>query len=55
MVTERAAHKAAVDALLSDAERAEYALRMQALRSRNALLTMLDSVAAARRLDATAQ
>jgi len=40
---ERTAHEAAVDALLSDAERAEYALRVQALRSRNALLTMLET------------
>jgi transcriptional regulator with XRE-family HTH domain len=36
-------HQAAVDALLSDAEHAEYARRVQALRSRNALLTMLEA------------
>jgi transcriptional regulator with XRE-family HTH domain len=39
----KTAHEAAVDALLSEAERAEHARRVQALRSRNALLTMLDA------------
>jgi transcriptional regulator with XRE-family HTH domain len=39
----KTAHEAAVDALLSEAERAEYARRVQALRSRNALLTMLEA------------
>jgi transcriptional regulator with XRE-family HTH domain len=39
----KTAHQAAVDALLSEAERAEYARRVQALRSRNALLTMLEA------------
>jgi transcriptional regulator with XRE-family HTH domain len=37
------AHQAAVNALLSEAERAEYARRVQALRSRNALLAMLEA------------
>jgi DNA-binding phage protein len=37
------AHQAAVNALLSETERAEYARRVQALRSRNALLTMLEA------------
>lgn len=36
------AHEAAVESLLSEAERAEYSRRVQALRSRNALLTMLE-------------
>jgi DNA-binding phage protein len=39
----KTAHEAAVDTLLSEAERAEYARRVQALRSRNALLTMLEA------------
>jgi transcriptional regulator with XRE-family HTH domain len=37
------AHQAAVNALLSETERAEYARRVQALRSRNALLAMLET------------
>jgi transcriptional regulator with XRE-family HTH domain len=37
------AHQAAVNALLSETERAEYARRVQALRSRNTLLTMLET------------
>ena len=37
------AHQAAVNALLSEIERAEYARRVQALRSRNTLLTMLEA------------
>jgi DNA-binding phage protein len=37
------AHQAAVNALLSETERAEYARRVQALRSRNTLLTMLEA------------
>jgi transcriptional regulator with XRE-family HTH domain len=39
----KTAHQAAVNALLSEAERAEYARRVQALRSRNTLLTMLEA------------
>jgi DNA-binding phage protein len=39
----KTAHEAAVDALLTEAERPEYARRVQALRSRNALLTMLET------------
>ena len=39
----KTAHEVAVNALLSEAERAEYARRVQALRSRNALLTMLET------------
>ena len=39
----KTAHQAAVNALLSEAERAEHARRVQALRSRNALLTMLEA------------
>ncbi len=39
----RTAHDAAVGALLSDTERAEHARRVQALRSRNALLAMLEA------------
>ena len=37
------AHQAAVNALLSETERAEYARRVQALRSRNTLLAMLET------------
>jgi transcriptional regulator with XRE-family HTH domain len=36
------AHQSAVNALLSESERAEHTRRAQALRSRNALLTLLD-------------
>jgi DNA-binding phage protein len=36
-------HQSAFDALLSEGERAEHARRVQALRSRNALLTLLDA------------
>lgn len=36
-------HEIAVDALLSEADRAEHARRVQALRSRNALLTVLEN------------
>lgn len=39
----KTAHQAAVNALLSETERAEYARRVQALRSRNTLLTMLEA------------
>ena len=39
----KTAHQAAVNALLSEAELVEYARRVQALRSRNALLTMLEA------------
>jgi len=39
----KTAHEAAIDALLSETERAEYIRRVQALRSRNALLTMLEA------------
>ncbi len=42
-MTKNTAHQAAVNALLSETERAEYARRVQALRSRNALLTMLEA------------
>jgi transcriptional regulator with XRE-family HTH domain len=42
-MTKNTAHQAAVNALLSEAERAEYARRVQALRSRNTLLTMLEA------------
>jgi DNA-binding phage protein len=42
-VASKTPHQAAVDALLSEDERAEYARRVQALRSRNALLTMLEA------------
>jgi DNA-binding phage protein len=37
------AHQSALDALLSEAERAEHARRVQALRARNALLTALET------------
>ena len=39
----KSAHETAVEALLSESERAEHARRVQALRSRNALLTMLEA------------
>jgi DNA-binding phage protein len=39
----KTAHQVAVSALLSETERAEYVQRVQALRSRNALLTMLEA------------
>jgi transcriptional regulator with XRE-family HTH domain len=39
----KTAHQVAVNALLSETERAEYARRVQALRSRNTLLTMLEA------------
>jgi transcriptional regulator with XRE-family HTH domain len=39
----KTAHQAAINALLSETERVEYARRVQALRSRNTLLTMLEA------------
>jgi ribosome-binding protein aMBF1 (putative translation factor) len=39
----QSAHRAAVNALLSEHERSEYARRVQALHARNALLTVLES------------
>ncbi len=38
----QSAHQSAVNALLSEAERAEHARRVEALRSRNAMLTVLE-------------
>jgi DNA-binding phage protein len=40
---EKSAHQSAVNALLSEPERAEHARRVEALRARNALLTVLES------------
>lgn len=42
-MSKKTAHQAAVNALLSEIERVEYARRVQALRSRNTLLTMLEA------------
>ena len=42
-MTTQSAHESAVNALLSDPERAEHARRVQALRARNALLTVLET------------
>ncbi len=39
----KTAHRAAVNALLSDTERAEHARRVQALQARNAMLTILET------------
>ncbi len=39
----RSAHQSALDTLLPEFERAEYARRVQALRARNALLTVLET------------
>jgi DNA-binding phage protein len=39
----QSAHQTAVNALLSEAERAEHGRRVQALRSRSALLTVLET------------
>jgi ribosome-binding protein aMBF1 (putative translation factor) len=41
-MVKHSAHQSAVNALLSESERAEHARRVQALRSRNALLTTLE-------------
>jgi DNA-binding phage protein len=42
-MSRKTAHQAAINTLLSDTERAEHARRVQALRSRNALLSMLEA------------
>lgn len=42
-MSKQSAHQSAVNALLSEPERAEHARRVQALRARNALLTVLES------------
>ena len=39
----KTAHQAAINALLSEDERAEHALRVQALQARNAMLTVLET------------
>lgn len=39
----KTAHQAAISALLSEDERAEHALRVQALQARNAMLTVLET------------
>jgi len=39
----KTAHQAAVNALLSEAERAEHARRVQTLQARNAMLTVLEA------------
>lgn len=43
MPKKKTAHQAAVAALLSETERVEHARRVQALRSRNTLLTVLEA------------
>jgi DNA-binding phage protein len=40
----QSAHQSALGALLADPERVEHARRVQALRARNALLTVLESI-----------
>jgi DNA-binding phage protein len=42
-MSKKTAHQAAVNALLSEVERAEHTRRVQALRSRNTLLTVLEA------------
>jgi hypothetical protein len=43
MPKKKTAHQTAVAALLSEPERVEHARRVQALRSRNTLLTVLEA------------
>jgi DNA-binding phage protein len=42
-MSKRTAHQSAIEALLSESERAEHDRRVEALRARNALLTLLET------------